>query len=190
MILNEEYLRKYARTEMRSSITENVNSLKHFSESNTYDIFISHSSLDEELTFSLYDLFIQNGFTAYLDYEDTELNPQNVTKKTGEKLRSKLKHCKTLAYVATSNIANSKWCPWELGLYDGLSNGKCCILPIVKERISTFHGQEYLGLYPYLTYEKYSNSNEWTFWINDPDNNKKYASFKEWLKNKELKMHE
>lgn len=86
MILNEEYLRKYARTEMRSSITENVNSLKYFSESNIYDIFISHSSLDEELTFSLYDLFIQNGFTAYLDYEDTELNPTKCNKKDRGKI--------------------------------------------------------------------------------------------------------
>lgn len=28
----------------------------------------------------------------------------------------------------------SKWCSWELGLFDGISNGKCCILPVIKEK--------------------------------------------------------
>lgn len=190
MILNEEFLRKYARTEKRSSINESANTLMHFDEANTYDIFISHSSLDKELTNHLCDLFIQNGFKAYLDYEDTELNSQNVTKRTGEQLRSKLKRCKTLAYVATSNIATSKWCPWELGFYDGLSNGRCCILPIVKGNQTTFRGREYLGSYPYLTYEECADSDKWIFWINDPDNSKKYIPLKEWLKNKELTIHE
>ena len=46
----------------------------------------------------------------------------------------------------------SKWCPWELGLFDGISNGKCCILPVIKEKKDFYKGQEYLGMYPYLSY--------------------------------------
>ena len=33
----------------------------------------------------------------YLDYEDNELNPDNVTSATGEQLRNRLKRCKCLA---------------------------------------------------------------------------------------------
>ena len=124
MILNEQFLRKYARQEMRSSITESMDSMKHFSYSEDYDIFLSHSSLDQELTCAVYDLFTQNGFKVYLDYEDNELNPDNVTSATGEQLRNRLKRCKCLAYITTSNIARSRWCPWELGLFDGITDAQ------------------------------------------------------------------
>lgn len=191
MILNEQFLRKYARQEMRSSITESMDSMKHFSYSEDYDIFLSHSSLDQELTCAVYDLFTQNGFKVYLDYEDNELNPDNVTSATGEQLRNRLKRCKCLAYIATSNIARSRWCPWELGLFDGISNGMCCILPIVKESgKSRFNGQEYLGMYPYLTYTQYADSDEWTFWVEDPENPKKYITLEAWLAGNNLKFHD
>ena len=42
------------------------------------------------------DLFTQNGFKVYLDYEDNELNPDNVTSATGEQLRNRLKRCEML----------------------------------------------------------------------------------------------
>ena len=88
MILNEEFLRIYARQKMQSTITESMENIKHSSCSGDYDIFLSHSSLDQELTCALYNLFIQNGFNVYLDYEDHELNPQNITSSTGEQLRN------------------------------------------------------------------------------------------------------
>ena len=176
---------------MRSSITESMDSMKHFSYSEDYDIFLSHSSLDQELTCAVYDLFTQNGFKVYLDYEDNELNPDNVTSATGEQLRNRLKRCKCLAYITTSNIARSRWCPWELGLFDGISNGMCCILPIVKESgKSRFNGQEYLGMYPYLTYTQYADSDEWTFWVEDPENPKKYITLEAWLAGNNLKFHD
>ena len=191
MVLNEQVLRTYARQEMRRSITESIDSMKHFSYGEGYDIFLSHSSLDQELTCALYDLFTQNGFKVYLDYEDNGLNPDKVTSATGKRLRNKLKRCKCLAYIATSNITKSKWCPWELGLFDGISNGMCCILPIVKESgKSRFNGREYLGMYPYLTYTKYATSDEWTFWIENPENPKKYTTLKAWLTGEKLKNHD
>ena len=190
MILNENFLRNYAQKEMRSTIVESVASMKHFSFEEDYDIFLSHSSLDQELTCALYDLFIQNGFKVYLDYEDIELNPDNVTSATGEQLRKKLKRCKCLAYISTSNITKSKWCPWELGLFDGVSNGMCCIMPIVKESgRAKFYGQEYLGMYPYLKYSQYAKSDEWTFWVQDPQNENKYVTLKGWLTGKGLIVH-
>jgi hypothetical protein len=42
--------------------------------------------------------------------------------------------------------------PWELGYFDGFK-GKVAILPVVEGNVNTdaFTGQEYLGLYPYVT---------------------------------------
>lgn len=190
MILNEEFLRIYARQKMQSTITESMENIKHSSCSGDYDIFLSHSSLDQELTCALYNLFIQNGFNVYLDYEDHELNPQNITSSTGEQLRNKLKECKCLAYISTPNIINSKWCPWELGLFDGISNGKCCILPIVKQqKDTTYSGQEYLGMYPYLSYDQIEGSDEGTFWVMDASNPDKYANLSSWLSGSKLMDH-
>ena len=32
-----------------------------------------------------------------------------------------------------------------------------------------FHGQEYLGLYPYLEYAEYSNKNQYEFWVDNQE---------------------
>ena len=90
---------------------------------------------------------------------------------------------KCLAHIATSNIAKSIWCPWKLGLFDGISSGMCCILLVLKDaEQNRYRGQEYLGMYPYLSYTKYANSDEWTFWVEDPDNLQKYTTLKLWIK--------
>ena len=66
----------------------------------------------------------------------------------------------------------------------------CCILPIVKEsKECRYNGQEYLGLYPYLTYTKYANSDEWTFLVVDPENPRKYVILEEWLIGEKLKLY-
>ena len=93
---------------------------------------------------------------------------------------------KGLAYVATTNATNSKWCPWELGYFDGKKNSRCCILPIMESQ--NFHGQEYLGLYPYLEYAEYSNKNQYEFWVDNQENDE-YATLREWLNGKEPYKH-
>ena len=190
MILNETFLRGYAKTQINTAIRESYSSLRHFDEKERYDIFISHSSLDSHLTIALYNIFEQCGFHVYIDYEDNELNPQMVSSSTGEQLRTRMQNSKCLAYIATSNTPTSKWCPWELGYYDGISNGKCCILPINLGERKGFKGQEYLGMYPYLEYEKYSGKDEYTFWIIDPNDGKKYNTLENWIKGHEIYWHE
>ena len=58
---------------------------------------------------------------------------------TANVIKKRISNCKGLSYIATRNIINSKWCPWELGLADGMLNGKSCILPVMEES-STFKG--------------------------------------------------
>ncbi|WP_316054600.1 hypothetical protein [Peptoniphilus rhinitidis] len=46
------------------------------------------------------------------------------------------------------------------------------------EEPSTFKGLEYLGLYPYIEYEKISGKSTCEFWVIDQDYSSRYASLK------------
>lgn len=144
-----------------------------------YDIFLSHSSLDKKLVLTLVDLFNEAGYSVYVDWiEDTQLDRSNVNKNTAQVLKNRMNGSKGLSYVATSNSTNSKWCPWELGYFDGKKKGRCCILPIMESQ--TFHGQEYLGLYPYIKYSMISGKNKYDFWVYNQGTDE-YVILSEWL---------
>ena len=152
-----------------------------------YDIFLSHSSLDKKLVLTLVDLFNEAGYSVYVDWlEDTQLDRSDVTRNTAQVLRNRMNDSKGLSYVATSNSTNSKWCPWELGYFDGKKKGRCCILPIMESQ--TFCGQEYFGLYPYLEYAMYSDKRRYEFWVNNQENDE-YVILRDWLNGKEPYKH-
>lgn len=175
MILSKSFLTQQAEkrniseygTKREQILYENVELSTRYDSVNNikireYDIFLSHSSLDKKLVLTLVDLFNEAGYSVYVDWiEDTQLDRSNVNKDTAQTLRGRMNHSKGLAYVATSNSTNSKWCPWELGYFDGKKNSRCCILPIMES--NTFQGQEYLGLYPYIRYSKISGKNKYDF---------------------------
>ena len=155
-----------------------------------YDIFLSHSYLDKTLVYAVVDLFNQAGYSVYVDWiEDQQLDRSKVTAATANTLRKRMELSKSLAYVATSNSSNSKWCPWELGYVDASKNGRCAILPIMKDEGSTFKGQEYLGLYPFIDYALIENTQKYQFWVNDPQNGN-YVSLEKWLSGTDPYNHE
>lgn len=149
---------------------------------NKYDIFLSHSYLDREEVLSLVQLFNRCNYSVYVDWiEDYQLDRNNVSADTAELLRQRMNESRGLAYLATGNSTNSKWCPWELGYFDGKSgNARCCILPILNYTSHTYQGQEYLGLYPYLQYDKYADNDYYDFWVHE-QNSSKYVPLRLWL---------
>lgn len=192
MILSKEYLLQQAE---RRNITEYGAQKEHILYENAelsthydavqgrkikkYDIFLSHSSLDKKLVYTLIELFNDAGYSVYVDWiEDPQLDRSNVNKNTAQTLRTRMNDSRGLSYVATSNSTNSKWCPWELGYFDGKKNGRCCILPIIESR--TFRGQEYLSLYPYIEYALISGSDKYEFWVYNQGTNE-YVSLQRWL---------
>lgn len=153
MLLNEAMLNQ-VRIE-KSVVAESV----EFKDNIGYDLFISHSFTDQNLVRKLRAFFKDRGFNVYVDWiDDAQLDRTNVTSDTAELIKHRISQCKALAYITTRNIASSKWCPWELGVADGLL-GKVCILPFLegnKEQYA-FRGREYLGLYPYLSFNGQNN---------------------------------
>lgn len=160
-------------------------------EAKNYDLFLSHSYKDKELVIPLVELIQKCGYTVYVDWiNDNKLDRNCVDKTTADLLRERMRQCKSLAYLTTSNTTDSKWRPWELGYYDGFSkNQRCCIIPVVEYNASTFKGQEYLGLYNYIQIDKGYNSNGYDLWVHNVDKQSEYTNLKHWLNGEEPKVH-
>ena len=194
-ILNKEYLSINAKNKNITNTSETKDAIlmqnKKVAKRNNekrrvsqYDVFLSHSSLDKKDILSLVDLFINAGYAVYVDWiEDEELDRSEVTPKTAQLLKKRMNSSQGLAYVASSNTAQSKWCPWELGYFDGKRKKRCCILPIMEA--GDFAGQEYLGLYPYLRYGREENEVKEDFWVYDQESDN-HITLRNWLNGEKI----
>jgi len=123
------------------------------SSTRTYDIFLSHCFRDVDLIEGLTNFLKGLGFSVYVDWlEDPTLDREKVTPATAAVVKTRMKNSKTLIFATSENSSTSKWMPWELGFFDGYKPGKIGILPITASATSTFSGQEYLGLYPTISF--------------------------------------
>jgi len=114
-----------------SSATLLRNAATSFKATRTYDIFISHSYSDADEILKLSTYLECRGFSTYVDWlRDRELDRSKVNSETAATLRSRMKCCRSLIYVASENATVSTWMPWELGYFDALK-GRVAILPIV-----------------------------------------------------------
>lgn len=185
MILTESYIRNAA-FEARNQGVAVTEGFTRFASSKKYDLFISHSFNDRELVAGLYHLFYKSGYEVYIDWiDDKQLNRHYVTSETANLIKNRIKASAGTAYISTTNSTSSKWCPWELGVADGMK-GRVCILPVMNSR---FNGQEYLGLYPYLDYEKIQGQDKFDFWVCDQVDTDKYISLKRWLQGEHPYKH-
>ena len=149
-----------------------------------FDIFLSYSSHDAGIIERVADMLREFGHSVYLDRQiDASLDRSNVTRSTAERIRNRLNHSRCLFYAASHLSRESKWMPWEAGYMDA-KNRRVAILPIAKDILSSrkdvFHGQEYLSLYPYISKERVTRTNEMILWTNESEHC--YCTFAEWLK--------
>ena len=150
-----------------------------------YDIFLSHSYLDKEDIASLKLILENYGFSVYVDWiDDANLNRTNVNKKTAARIRDRMKNCKSLIYAISNNSPSSKWMPWELGYFDGIS-GMIAILPITRLSNENLSGTEYLHLYPVVQEQKIKNLNKDALWIIDNDYTNVYVNMSQWINNRQ-----
>jgi len=136
-----------ARRELTEARSRSVKSVEAF------DVFLSHRYLDAKEVLALKALIESHGLRVYVDWiESPELQRVNVTKETAAQLRNIMKRSHSLLYADSKNSSGSKWMPWELGFSDGL-HSRVAIIPVTdqEQASESFQGQEYLGIYPYLT---------------------------------------
>jgi hypothetical protein len=150
----------------------------------TYDVFLSHASVDAEIILGVKGIIQDHGYTVYIDWiDDPDLDRKNVTPETADTLRHRMNVCRSLFYTTTQNSSSSKWMPWECGYFDGKS-GRAAILPVTASKTNEFDGQEYLGLYPYIVEDKGEDGKS-HLWVHRSP--KIYVEFGEWLNGKEPK---
>lgn len=176
---HDQYLRKRSFTKSASTIIFEDSTA--FNETKYYDIFLSHCFLDDKYIFTISEIIKEMGYTVYVDWiEDSQLDRKNVNKRTAEILKIRMKNCKCLFYAVSENATNSKWMPWELGYFDGIKS-KVAILPVNNsiKQLNNFEGQEYLGLYAYVSKDRSNGAEKENLLIHT--NDKEYVDFKNWL---------
>lgn len=178
-LFTSEYLKR------KSSETLITESKKLFSAQNKsnlkFDIFLSHSYLDQAEVFGLYRELTSMGYSVYVDWIiDSDLDRTNVNKATAELIRNRMKNSKSLLLAISTNASMSKWMPWELGYVDA-NTGRCAIIPVERNNFNSysFNRVEYLKLYPYLDRETLSNTQNYKIWVNEDENT--YVQFDQWM---------
>lgn len=152
-----------------------------------HDIFMSHAFDDKELILGAVLIIEDMGYSVYLDWrDDPKLDRKQITATTAAVLRERMKNSRCLFYATTESASSSKWMPWELGYKDG-DNTRAAILPFSDEVTSNFTGQEYLGIYPYVSEALGTQSGKRKLWIHRSPTI--YVSFDEWLAYKEPYQH-
>ena len=147
-----------------------------------HDIFLSHAYDDRELVLGVALMIEDLGYSVFIDWrDDPSLDRKRVTPQTAEKLRARMKTSRCLFYSTTENASESKWIPWELGFKDG-HNTRAAILPVSRQSTQTYNGQEYLGIYPYVSRDRDTAQKE-RLWINRTPTC--YVVFESWLAGEE-----
>lgn len=168
------------------SATEALNEGRITDSTQLYDIFLSHSSLDNELIAGLKLILEDMGLKVYVDWNDKQLDPNNVTPETAAVLRERMKQCKSLLYAFSENASKSKWMPWELGYFDALKNSRVAVLPISKTDKYSYKGSEFVGIYYFIQIDKMSGTDKDAVWVHNGDD---YVIFDKWLKGQEPYNH-
>ena len=138
----------------------------------SFDVFLSHSSLDEAKVIDLKGILNRMGLNVYVDWiEDrTPLKRDLTSPETAKVIIDRIKHSKAVLYVETSNSSHSVWTPWELGYAHALGK-RICVLSLE----TVLDTPEYLGIYPRAVIQ---DDNLWV------TGNETQVAFDRWVKGK------
>lgn len=158
-----------------------------------YDFFISYSSKDKQYALLtkklLEEMYIdcnRTGYTVYIDIYDQKLDPNVVSDDTAKRLANMIEKSKSIIYIHSQGSTLSKWCPWELGLGQGL-NKPISIIELYDN--DDYGRQTYLELYPTIKRNKIKGTNHYIFWVHDRKNNKKYIDIRNFIIGKKPSFH-
>lgn len=163
--LQEKSIRMGGLNEVRKYLNAKLETASLKAATQEFDVFLSHSKLDETIIAALGKEIEEIGYSVYIDWEvDKQLDRSNVNKNTANILRNRMKSSRSLIFAVSPNSKSSLWMQWELGFYDG-HRGKVAILPIVEGSADNFYRQEYLGLYPYVDKAKTDKTQKLELWV-------------------------
>lgn len=112
--------------------------------------FLCHSHNDADLVKGLLNLFHDEGWRIYVDWNDAAM-PETPTHQTAKRIQQKIKLFDYFLFLATPNSLSSRWCPWEIGYADGVKPTTNILVIPTEDRSGTWYGSEYLQLYSKIT---------------------------------------
>jgi len=144
----EEILREYS-TPSLESYRLIVNESNLSSARREGYMFLSHSNKDKALARAFVEMMAKRGSAVYVDLFDSTLSLPP-SKEMARQLRERIAGARCVILLATQNsVHGSTWCPWEVGVGDGLGREVC--VAITEGSNGVTYGAEYLTLYPALS---------------------------------------
>lgn len=162
MIFERGYF-KSTDTIQKSVIADSLTRAKTFSSKTARDfkttVFLSHKHKDfediKEAT-GVIEMLENLGVKVYIDSMDNQM-PTQTSGETAARIKDMIKYCDKFILVATEKAIDSYWCNWELGIGDVHKYIRnIAIIPIKEkgESDGKYKGNEYLQIYPRITYNK------------------------------------
>lgn len=147
----------------------------------SFDVFLSHSSKDEDRVLGIIEFLKQFGVNVYIDKLDDQL-PRKTSPETGARLKRRIEECRKFVVLVSPNSKESKWIPWELGIGDVKKTLRnIALFPTVNEnQCIDWPEQEYMGLYPRIALMKFAGFKE-AQWIVYDHHKPSGILLKEWL---------
>lgn len=181
--LNYEGMKKNSETLLREkSIILESSDFSKKSISTKCEVFLSHSSKDEEILPGVIKFLEGFGVKVYIDKKDSAL-PRETSPETAEILKQRIRESKKFVVLVTENSKDSRWIPWELGLADEMKKlNNIALLPAIKSHdYGNWTKQEYLGLYLRIDYGHHQSYNE-KIWMALNHHENTATELGEWLK--------
>lgn len=149
-IFKQGEFRPYARLNLDSARGKITKSYQYGKCETT--VFISHKHDDlEDLKGVLGMLESRYGVEAYIDSRDPSM-PLVTSAITAANIKERISSCDKFIFLATNGAIESKWCNWELGYGDAKKYKDHIALFLMEPETGGYKGNEYMGLYPYITY--------------------------------------
>lgn len=146
------------------------------------EVFLSHSSKDEEILPGVIKFLEGFGVKVYIDKKDNAL-PKVTSPETAEILKQRIRESRKFIVLVTENSKDSRWIPWELGLADEMKKlNNIALLPAIKLYDNgSWTKQEYLGLYDRVELNRFKNQSD-DKWIVVNHHENSGIELREWLK--------
>jgi hypothetical protein len=93
--LTEARARAAARTISVNAMRQELRTFSSLPSAATFDVFLSHSYMDAQIIYGVKELLEATGVSVYVDWiEDNQLERNNVTAKTADLLRTRMRNSK------------------------------------------------------------------------------------------------
>jgi hypothetical protein len=131
------------------------------------NVFLSHTTADDDLVAGVVLLLHKHGASVYVDHQDPSVAGADCVA-IAEHLRKVMSQCSRLVMLASPKSKDSKWIPWELGLADGLERQRNVALFPSAESSSdlSWSEREYLSLYRRIVWAHFEGRSiyQWMVW--------------------------